>query len=389
MLKMHAKAILAFMFCIVLAFGCQRRSNQESRYSRYEKEDSDNAHAEKLLREMEIYISRNPRDVKGAQSRLYEIEGIAQDGIIAESAKDLAEKVRLNSEADALNNYKHVLDKAKDMADEGRFDMALRELDKFIDKFSSADCALQAREERQKISKISEAKSAYERFVLNIDNYRAVKEYDNALKYIVVKKPKGLSGTPYKQKLADYITKLYAEADKDKEQRLREGALPWEKLATEEYGSWKTHGGLWKVENGVIHGINRDDNYGRFMVGEDNWKDYVVEMRFKLVSGEFDLGLRGIPLSLGSRSYKTLDVCYGIDKSDKEIEVKIIIRGEMVSIQSPALEDARHIKITEQNGELKYWCGPICIFLRRGAEVEFSRLRVKHLGKVAQPTAER
>jgi hypothetical protein len=64
--------------------------------------------------------------------------------------------------------------------------------------------------------------------------------------------------------------------------------------------------------------------------------------------------------------------------------MKVIVRRDMVTIESPSLDEPRHVKIAKE-----YSYGPIAIELNGSSRVDFTRFRVKHLSKVSAPTAQK
>jgi predicted metal-dependent hydrolase len=396
-------ATLCIAAFLALVFSCQESSSRP-RYTGYRPPSETQSRGQSqgrgytqrggdvtgLLRQLETLAARNPSDLDGAQALACEIEETAPGSAAAESAGRIVKNVRANLEAIANRKYKAVIDRARDLADKGRYDKAMQILEQFAFDYRGTGVASTASDERTKYARTREAKSAYKVFVRNANTFRAVREYDKALEYVKKQKPdKVVKGTPYEERMNEFISELTAEAKSYETEKTRIDALPWEDLTRIGRRSWSSDGGLWKVENGKITGANPNRDYGMFLVGQDNWKDFILEMRFTIHDGEFDLGIRGIPITLYRRRYKVYDVCSELVHKDRAIDIKVTVRGEMIAIESPSLPEARYMKILEPDGSYKHTHGSICIYLHRGARVEFSRLRIKHLAKVGEPTAER
>lgn len=394
MLKQVFAGAIALATLILLFSGCQKDSDRPTRYTYREPSATDasallNSDAQRLLRELEAFAERNPLDLEQIQSQVYDIEAIAPDSDAAEAAQRILKKVRTEYEAAAERRYRTAMDRAGELSDQERFNDAIVVLERFVREFSESSTSIEAQKERLKLMKAREAKSDFDLFVRNVDNYRAVDDYDGLAEYVKGARPDSIKDTSYEERLAEYLQKLGSEEESYRSRTLRENALPWETLPPAGEHTWRGHGGLWRTENGRIHGINRTDDYGRFIVGEGDWKDYVIDMQFTLRSGEFDLGLRGIMASNFSRTYKTIDVCFGLENRDQVVDMRVTMRDDMVTIESPSLPEPRYIKITERDGSLKHSYGPICLFLHRDSEVVITRLRVRHLAKVTEPTAEK
>ncbi len=406
MLKQVLIGGLATVALILLATGCQQRTYYPDPYASDNSQQdpygsNSSVEGEKLLRELEALVARNPSDFEAIEAQVYEIEALAPDTHAADSARRILEEVRADYDALAERKYKTAIDKVRDLADDERFNSAICALEEFVNKYPGSSSARKANEERFRLAKANQAKGAYDVFVHNLNTFRSVGEYERALEYAKERKPANLKDTPYEERLRECVEDLLAETQTHKNQKAREDALPWENIPGDGGNSWQTHGGTWQVEGGRVKGINQVDRYGRFMVGEDNWKDYVVDMQFTLRGGVFALGLRGLRAADSepaygfrrvratnvSRTYITFDVCSGLQNADRTIDMKVTVRGNMVIIQSPSLPETRYRK--EKALKDKHTHGPICIFLKRGAQVEFTRLRVKHISKVAEPTVER
>jgi len=390
---MLKQAAAALAFATLILTGCQENSYSSTRQAREEFSQDDiygdaSRDGARLLAELQAYVARNPLDYDAIAGQVYEIEAAAPDTPSAEAARKILVDVKAEYDAAAEREYRRVIDRARDLADIEFYDRALMRLEDFARKFPGSKATGSATEERLKISKAREAKSSFEVFVHNVDSFRAVNEYESVLEYIEKRKPKSLEGTPYQEKHQEYLAKFTAEAESFKGQKARENALPWENLPAGE-NSWRSHGGDWNVANGRIRGKHDGEDFGRLMMGRDDWKDYVIDMQFTLARGEFHLGVRGVRTSGYSHSYKLMDVCYGIQDTNQPVSMKLTARGDMVTIESPSLPGPRYVKITERDGSFKHSYGPICIFLNSGTEVEFTRLRVKHLERVTEPTARR
>jgi hypothetical protein len=398
MLKQVFAATLIFAFLAVLFTGCQE-SNYPSRYNTYRAPSETQSEgysrnnrykAAGLLTELQAHAARNPSDLEGAQAYVYEIEEAAPGTPVEASARKILEQVRSRLEEVAQRKYKKALDKARDLADLDLYERAMQVLEDFSGKYRGTASASNASDERLKYAKAREAKSVFKTLVHNANTYRSVKEYDEALEYIKKQKlQEQLKGTKYEQLFSQFKSKITDEAEENATEKARITALPWEDITNAGQRSWSSDGGLWTVESGKIKGINPNRNYGMFITGEDNWKDYIISLRFTIRGGDFDLGVRGKKVTQFRRTYKTFDVCSELRQKDRPVDMIVTVRSNTIAIESPSLPETRYMRLTEPDGSFKHTYGPICVFLHRGAQVEFSKFKVKHLGKVAQPTAER
>lgn len=397
MLKKAALYTLTLSVLTFATIGCQRSSYTPRRHSRRgsaRAEDSRLSRTEtaSLLRELKSYVSRNPTDITQIQRMVYEIEAQAPDTRTAITARQILKNARADYEAAARRKYKGVADRARDLRDEERFENAMRLLRKFASKYADSRAAGEAQALCREISRSSDAKGAYQRFIHNMESFREVNNYEGALEYIKQRRPGGLKGTPYENKLEEYLSGFAASNEAYKGQVSRENALNWEALPPRRKDGtllWRASAGTWQVASGTMRASNDEADYAHLMMGESSWKDYIIEMKFRTPRGEFDLGVRGIDIGPFRRRYKVIDICSGLKDRNGTVKMTVAVRGDMVTLQSSSLPEPRYIKIAERDGTLKYSYGPICIYLHRGGEVEFTSLRVKHLSKRTEATAER
>ena len=399
MLKQVKVGILLLSFLALLFTGCGQDSYyDEEAYYEDEQEpevrDDSREQAARLLRDLKSRASVRSPNYREIQQIAWEIESLAPDSEEARSAKSLLKSAKADYDKLAETAYKSTLDNVMDLADKELYSDGIRLLKRFTEEYPGSESADKAQKASTTLSNAINARNTYERFVNKLTIHKEVGEYSQALEYLKVEKPKGLEGTPYEDKLREFITKFKLEAESNDDRLAKEKALPWEDLTNYGRSSWDSNGGSWETGSGRIRGINESSNRtALLMIRQGDWQDYVIELQFSYTGNGFDLWLRGIEVEQTEwqrmqygprRSYRSFDVCSGLKETRGSVAMKVTVRRDMVTIESSSLDEPRYIKVPKE-----YSYGPIAVALHGSSQVDFAKFRVKHLNKVSAPTVQK
>jgi tetratricopeptide (TPR) repeat protein len=399
---MLKQLMVGTLFLPILAFfltGCGEDAYYEDEayyedYAEPEVRDNSLVQAARLLGDLKSLASQRSPDFRQMQETAWEIESLAPDSEETRSAKALVERARGEYDKAAGTAYKGTLDNVMDLADKELYADAIRHLERFIESYPGSESAGKAQKAKANLSRAINARNAYDRFVNRLTIHSEVGDYSQALEYLKTQQPQGLEGTPYESKLHEFITRFKLEAEMYDDRLAKEKALPWEDLSNYSMRSWDYNGGTWDSGSGLIRGSNDSPRRALLMVRQGDWKDYIIDMQFTFGGNGFNLLIRGI---LGEqteyqrirgirppRFYRGFEVCSGLKNPSGTIDMKMTVRRDMVTIESPSLDEPRHVKIAKE-----YSYGPIAIELNGNSQVNFTRFRVKHLSKVSAPTAQK
>jgi len=398
MLKQILVGTLFLPLLALVSAGCGQDSyyEEEACYDdspQPEQRDNSREEAARLLSDLKSRAAGRSADYREMQRLAWQIDSLAPDSEEASSAKNILKTVKADHDKLAEDAYKQILDSVMDHADKEEYAEGMRLLEKFITEHSGSEAADKAHKASQNISKAMAARSAYERFVNKVTVHREVGEYSQALEYIKQQQPQGLEGTPYEDKLREFMVRFRLEAEGYEDRLAKEKSLPWEDLTKFGRSSWDSNGGSWDSGSGRIQGVNDSRQSALFMIRQGDWKDYVIDLQFTFKGSGFDLWLRGIEVEQTEwqrmqygprRTYRSFDVCSGLKNPGGTVEMKVTVRRDMVTIESPSLSEPRYVKVPAE-----YSYGPLAIALNGGSQVDFTRFRVKHLDKVSAPTVQK
>ncbi|MFH1422947.1 MAG: hypothetical protein ABIH42_09590 [Planctomycetota bacterium] len=268
--------------------------------------------------------------------------------------------------------------KAKKLIAEEKYGEAAAVYEKYYNNFSSPDTAERIRDEIFKLRKSESAAETYQRCKYAAESWVDMGEYNEALKNIDIFLQE-CQDTYNAEKILEYkkeIEKLKSKADVLAKQ---EEQMPFQNLLSEEFSrSWRENGRCWSEQNGIILCDNTESWTSTRAIGEDDWKDYIIEIEFEIVKGGFDLGIRGIPSGReGIRNYQLVDIANEVWSSGAYHVVRVEVRKDKVEISSSDMKEKRFIRLED-----KYAHGPIALFVREGSSAKFREIKIKHLEKV-------
>ncbi|MDF1660636.1 MAG: hypothetical protein P1V97_02605 [Planctomycetota bacterium] len=206
--------------------------------------------------------------------------------------------------------------------------------------------------------------------------------YENALgvleSFLAVE---AFKNSPFAKKIEAEISKTKKAAEEWEVKRAKEDKIPWFKLFVREKASLRLERNFEKpdsddafsLRNKILVSDNREDSPVRLVLGRsDNWQDYIVEIDFQLVKGNFTMGLR----AKNWRAEKYDKVPFNISKYKRRSwsKVRIHVEGSKANVVSLDNFEVEEITLEESDG------GLILIF-DANSVIEIRSLRLKLLKK--------
>lgn len=206
--------------------------------------------------------------------------------------------------------------------------------------------------------------------------------YENALgvleSFLAVE---AFNSSPFAKKVKAEIEKTKKAADEWQVKKAEEDKIPWFKLFVREKAALRLERNFEKpdtddafsLRNKILVSDNREDSPVRLVLGRsDTWKDYIVEIDFQLVKGNFTMGLR----AKNWRAEKYDKVPFNISKYKRRSwsKVRIHVEGSQANVVSLDNFEVEEITLEESDG------GLILIF-DPNSVIEIRSLRLKLLKK--------
>ncbi len=329
-------------------------------------------------RKIESLAQTHPRDREFILSQIDDFQKDAAGTEYAQKAGKLAGDVRTKFDADARATYEKIAAEAKKLVTERKLRAAQELLGEYPEEFS-------ATEWRAKIDKMLEPLeaeiSAEDRLVETLAEVAGLKDMSpEAAMRKLNEYPEYLRKGKRKEEWEKAHSELAAKVKVIEEQRRKEAALPWEDLYTgKTMDKWSKGAGEWAVSDGCIVGKFRGapDSAGQICCGSENsqWDDIIVEVEFKVVSGDyFVLGTRGKNVPGQGSTFAQIDLGPRYLPAGKFHDVSVEIRGGVYTVR----DTIGRVIITENMDE-GFTKGFICFYISNGGEVHIRKVRLKHL----------
>lgn len=206
--------------------------------------------------------------------------------------------------------------------------------------------------------------------------------YENALgvldSFLAVE---AFKSSPFASKVKSEIDKTKKARDAWEEKKAEQDKIPWFKLFVSEKAALRLERNFLKpdsddafsLRNKMLISDNREDSPVRLVLDRsDTWKDYIVEIDFQLVKGNFTMGLRA--KNWRQQKYDTVPFNISKYKRLNWSKVRIHVEGKQANVVSLDNFEVEEVSLEESDG------GLILIF-DPNSVVEIRSLRLKLLKK--------
>jgi hypothetical protein len=240
-------------------------------------------------------------------------------------------------------------------------------------------------EEEKKAREGQEAadKKAYEDFKTKIEDWRGKKEWKSMLRECDV-----LLGRPNTLQYQEEVDKIKAEAKEalEEQQEKIKQRKEWQVL-NDDISKWDRGGDskaeIYVAEENKIILKNPSSSSNRGAVAsitnyndKENWKDFTLTIEFKVLSGSFDMFLRGGFQSFNIPGYGTFNAFSGIQIpfprkfKDEWQKYTIELKGKKLTISGTGLSEPKTTDVQEN-------AGGIGINVKGGDNIVVKELKVK------------
>ena len=258
---------------------------------------------------------------------------------------------------------------------EYQYNRVLQMVDEYPAKFAKAGYLEKLEELKAPIRKAARASAAWEPIRGEANNLFNAKDYNGAIAKLE-EYPEEFRESEWesvRQKtLKEYRDKQNVlETEKKKEEELTYYELfngqELKKLDWSPEGSNKVQDGVLVME--AQAGQDAPTSIGHS--NSDGWRDFVLRLKMRLVTGTFTIGVRGTELRPGYLTYDSINLSTGEMEANKWYTMSVRVRGPKFTITAdPQLRFP--VEFTAQE---KYREGPIAIFVKGGTSGSIIHIR--------------
>ncbi len=270
---------------------------------------------------------------------------------------------------------------------EYQYNRVLQMIDKYPAKYAKTGYLEKLDELKGPIRKAARASAAWEPVRQAANNLFNAKDYKGAIAKLeeYPEEFKDSEWEAVRQKtLKEYGTKqANLEAEKKKEEELTYYELyngeALKKLDWSPEGSNKVQDGVLVME--AQAGQQLPTSIGH--TNSDGWRDFVLRIKMRLVTGTFTIGVRGTEFSAGRLTYDSINLSTGEMEANKWYTLSVRVKGMKYTVTAdPPLRFPVEFPAKE---EYKNSAGPIAIFVKGGTSgsiIHIRSIRVAFYDKV-------
>ncbi|MHC4389840.1 MAG: hypothetical protein ACYS22_00820 [Planctomycetota bacterium] len=391
--RLTSSAAIAVLCCLVVApalpacgggsSGPKRPSNKDRLRDIKEKELKEYFQVvEEGIRDKPLAMKAIVADCKGraAMAREHELPAVERRYL------ELIEEARAGFKAAAADEVRKAVEEARGLAQDKKVGQARGLLETTLLKVKGTPYATAVETYLEELNLVKRAKPVYTEVI-----QRKVRDYEQAEEW---EKAKGVlesfmlveafTQSEYAEEVKTQLEDINPKAETARERRLSEQKLPWtfvfngnesdlDNLSHSDYEAARFTDGTF---------VFSSDDQAYMTLGEDEWKDYVVEMSVKIESGTLAIWVRGVADTdedgNGARQWrKCLKIeAYELQNEDDFTTIKFDLRGEYTQYR---VFTSRGIDSNFVGPYADH--GPFMIQIDPGSEVEFKRIAIKRLEK--------
>lgn len=376
---MRSAEVLILGFLVLFLAGCGPKAAPEPISYVDEEELEEERRQKKIKNDFEnimTYAERNPDKIAKIRKRIRVYASQAKGTVYEDRANKLLRDAEKNF-VDRCNHYKDtaIMPKIRRYEADEDYGMCLDVVLAYNPAKLTPDIKQQITEMKERYKKEIEAEEDYWPMMKAFNAKKGLGEYGRARACILafIENPR-FAGTQAVERARPYLEDL-AEAEKEQTETEKEDVTGWEPLFDGQTDNFD-HAGtdeLWSIDGNALVVNNNTDEATVAMIGEENWVNYSVEFRFKLMEGEFAFGVHGV--NLGGEEGWGFDSCPPPGPEYEkgvwhEIQVKVD-GGTMWWIWKD--KNSKRMYVSENPR------GPIAFQILPGCRVMFKGIRIKHL----------
>jgi hypothetical protein len=294
----------------------------------------------------------------------------------ADTQEELTARANDNLESEAEKVFIKTREEAERLTREGKVREALETLNNYPVKFSGTKWQKEIEELAKPLQSLAEAESRFTRMKSAADQAQSEGDIDRAFE-LVKEFPENLRVGEWRSKWEALFEDISAKKKEKDEQADKERAIPWETLFDgTNLDRWTVGQPTWELKDATMVGKHSGERFAETYAvpKEGTWDNFILELEFKIVSGEYlVVGIRGKP-DEGRETYKQVDLPAKIYKPGTWFKVRIEARGNSVAVIDVATNSRRMEK-----EEPEYTEGPISLFISGDSEVHLKSIRIKRL----------
>lgn len=327
---------------------------------------------------LQSYADRNPRELQRILIQVDDFKAQAAGTKYLKKAEKLASDAQNRFRLDAEKLYLELRDKAEELMKSGKSLEALQVLGEYPAEFSSTEWQKKIDEMTGPVEKEVSADRSMDTLREQVKTELEKHNPEAALQQ-VVRYPEHMRTGKRKEEWDKMHSELTAKVEAIREQKRKEETLPWiELFSGANMDRWIPQSGEWELQlrDNCIVGKYSGESAGFMYSGteESPWDNFLLEMEFKLVSGDVAvLGVRG-KNEQGHSVFDQIEFHAENFPRGTFHEVTVEARGDVYTIREKGSS-----KVFTQNAEAGYTKGPICFFIPDGTELYIRKVRMKIL----------